>query len=51
MSYVNLIMYSRVLPSYESEDKQEKKEDVGEEVINADDPANRDKVREILFGK
>ncbi|MEL7586663.1 MAG: hypothetical protein AAGU19_08100 [Prolixibacteraceae bacterium] len=46
MSYANVIMYSAVLPSYD--DEKESKED--EEVINADDPKNRDKVRQILFG-
>ena len=41
-----MILYGAVLPSYDSEDnKQAEKEDV----INADDPANREKVRSILF--
>ena len=43
MSYANVIMYGSVLPSYNSE--KEKKEDN----INADDPKNKDKIRNILF--
>ena len=45
MSYVNLIMYSSVLPSYDN-NKEEKKE----KAINGDDPANRDAIRKTLFG-
>lgn len=37
-------MYSSVLPSVD--DKDEKKE----ETLNADDPANRDKLRAIIRG-
>jgi hypothetical protein len=44
MSYVNMILYCSVLPVYDDE----KKED--EEVINADDPKNREKYNKILFG-
>lgn len=47
MSYVNMVMYGKVLPHY-GDKKEEKK---GEEVINADDPKNRDKVRQILSGQ
>lgn len=45
MSYVNMVMYGKVLPHYGDKDKKK-----GEEVINADDPKNRDKVREIISG-
>lgn len=41
MSYTNLILYSSVLPNYSDE-----KED---EIIKADDPKNRSKVRKLLF--
>jgi hypothetical protein len=40
-----MIMYSAVLPSYHSKEKDEKGE-----VIRADDPQNNDKVRKLLFG-
>lgn len=47
MSYANVLLYGAVLPSYDNEKTEEGK---SEEVIKADDPANRDKVRNILFG-
>ena len=43
-----MILYGAVLPSVDSED--DKKGNEKEEVINADDPANREKVRSLLFG-
>ena len=43
-----MILYGAVLPSIDSEDDEKK--DKKEEVINADDPANREKVRSLLFG-
>jgi len=45
MSYANVIMYSAVLPSYRkgSKDGQGK-----QDIIRADDPRNRKKVREFL---
>lgn len=46
MSYANMIMYSSVLPSYN--DKSKQPED-SNEVINADDPANRELVRKLMF--
>lgn len=51
ISYANMILYMATLPSYDSyKDKSEaKKKDRGE-VINADDPANREKVEKMLFG-
>ncbi len=44
-----MIMYGAVLPSYKKpkDSKKESKEDV----INASDPRNRDKVHAILFGE
>lgn len=42
MSYANMILYSSVLPTYD--DKKE------EEVIDADDPANRRAVQKELYG-
>lgn len=45
MSYANLLMYGAVLPSYDSEEKKEGKE---QQVIKADDPTNRDKVRKFF---
>lgn len=46
MSYTNTILYSAVLPSYDSKEKEPKKE----KVIDADDPKNRDLVRKELYG-
>lgn len=47
VSFANVVLYGSALPSYDDE----KEEDIkGEEIINADDPANREKVREALFG-
>lgn len=48
LSYVNMIMYGAVLPQYKSHNKQGKQDGKREEVIKADDPSNRDRVREIL---
>jgi hypothetical protein len=44
MSYVNLVMYGAVLPGCKSEKNKN-------EVINADDPANRYEVRKIIYGR
>ena len=50
MSYVNVIMYSSVLPSYKGKSKEDGKKGGGEpqKVIKADDPANRDEVRRFF---
>lgn len=51
MSYVNTLMYGSVLPSYDPDRKKDKKKGRNgrpQEVIKADDPANRDKVRAFL---
>lgn len=50
LSYVNVIMYSSVLPSYKGKDKEDGKKGGGEpqKVIKADDPANRDEVRRFF---
>lgn len=47
MSYANVILYGAVLPSYSSKKKDGKGSDDGE-VLNGDDPANGDKIRNIL---
>jgi hypothetical protein len=44
-------MYGAVLPSYKSKKGNETDKSDENEVINADDPRNRDKVRAILFGE
>lgn len=49
MSYANMIMYGAVLPSYKSGKKNKSGKADDNEVINADDPRNREKVRRILF--
>jgi hypothetical protein len=44
MGYANMIMYSSVLPSYKS-----RKDDKDEDIINADDPNNREIARKLMF--
>ncbi len=44
LSYTNLIMLGAALPSYDTDKDDESKE----EVIDASDPANQERVREIL---
>jgi len=47
-----MMMLGSSIPSCDSKIKSEKKTGAEEEeVINADDPHNRDKVRNMLFGK
>ena len=46
MSYTNMIMYGAVIPSYSG--KQAKKKDEGQDIINADDPRNRERIRKIF---
>jgi hypothetical protein len=43
MSLANMVMYDAVLPSYDSENEKN-------EVIKADDPRNKERVHDILFG-
>lgn len=50
MSYANVVMYMRTLPDYSAKKDKGKKGEKPQEKINADDPANRDRVNEILFG-
>ena len=46
MSYTNLIMYGAVIPSHKRE-KGEKDRDE-QDVVNVDDPRNRERVKEIF---
>ena len=46
MSYVNVIMYGAVLPSYNRSKNTGSKEE--EDVVKADDPNNRERVRKFL---
>lgn len=49
MSYQNVIMYSAVLPSYSPSSKKENgRKHIRQEVIKADDPRNRDRVRQMV---
>ena len=48
LSYVNMIMYGAVRPQDKPPSRNGKQYGKREEVIKADDPANRDRVREIL---
>lgn len=45
LSYANMIMYSAVIPSYKS--RKDKKADE-EEVIDANDPKNRERIDQLL---
>ena len=45
MSWVNVIMYSAVLPSYNSDNEKKGKQ---QEVIKADDPKNNKRVKDII---
>lgn len=45
LSLQNLKMLNAVIPSYNS-----KKSDKKEEVINADDPKNQERIKKALFG-
>lgn len=50
MSYLNMILYSSVLPSYRPPGGGESSPQRHER-IDADDPANRDQVRSIIHGR
>jgi hypothetical protein len=43
-------MYGSVLPSYDSKKDKVKQGMLQEKVINADEPENKDVVRNLLFG-
>ena len=49
MSYQNMIMYGRALPSYRSR-RADNTDKGDQERISADDPRNRDRIREIYKG-
>lgn len=48
MSFANLNLYSASLPTYRKPDKAKAPGGGHGEVINADDPKNRDKIRQII---
>ena len=53
VSYVNMVLYGATLPSYgdlKADKKKGKGVTIGDEVIKADDPKNRELVRAILRG-
>jgi len=45
LSYANILLYSAVLPSYDTDREKSKDSDT----IRADDPENKEQVRKILF--
>ena len=45
-----MLLYLRTLPDYEYEREHRKDRKDKGEVINADDPSNRDKIEKLLFG-
>ena len=47
LSYSNLILYNAVLPSYQSKDRS-RGSDNGQEVIKADDPRNKERVKQFF---
>lgn len=47
MSYPNLILYNAVLPSYNTKDKSDDSGS-GQEVIKADDPRNKERVKQFF---
>lgn len=50
MSYANAIMYSRVLPSYDTDRKRKGKKNTEHERIDGNDPANKEALRELFKG-
>lgn len=54
LSYVNVIMYGATLPSYEAsrQDRERRRKGGADdgEVIKADDPGNRERVRKMIEG-
>lgn len=50
MSYANAMIYCATLPTYESDEEGSQKGADREknEIINADDPANREKVKDFF---
>lgn len=47
LSYANLTLYGASLPSYKSPKDQQEKKGKGD-IINADDPKNKERVRAVL---
>ena len=47
MSYPNLIVYNAVLPAYNTKDKTDVSV-AGQEVIKADDPRNKERVKQFF---
>lgn len=47
MSYPNLTLYNAVLPSYNTKDKSDGSGS-GQEVIKADDPRNKERVKQFF---
>lgn len=45
LSYANMIMYSAVIPRYRGRKDKQK---VEEEVLNGDDPKNRDRINALF---
>lgn len=48
MSYANMVLYGAVLPSYHAKDKGAGGTGKKQEVIKADDPKNKEKVRQFF---
>lgn len=45
-----MMMYGSVLPSYDGKkDKDKGKDNNKDEIINADDPANKERIRRLLY--
>lgn len=48
MSYVNMVMYSAVIPSYDPKRDKETGNAEKQDILKADDPRNTDKVMQLL---
>lgn len=48
MTMANMTMYSAVLPNYSYNGNKSSKSDENEDIINADDPKNKEMVNKIL---
>lgn len=46
MSFENFVMYNAVVPSYDTD--KDNKGNKDEETVNADDPANNEKIKDFL---
>lgn len=46
MSYVNMILYGAVIPSYSGEKNKQKEDD--KDIIRGDDPKNQERIKQLF---